>query len=124
MAHPRTSENTKSPTAISPGASERFHLVQRAGKPDAGKLEQLGPPCDPFQDGLQRRPAAGAVGLAEHDIIRAQLARDHGIVPGCEPSAASDTIWLEAGKRSLERIHPVEMGTVGGPSAVLWPVSM
>ena len=42
-----------------------------------------------------------------------QLARDHGIVPGCEPSAAGDTIRLEAGKRSLERFYPAEMGTVG-----------
>src|ERR1700731_2075526 len=70
---------------IRPGASERFHLVQRAGKPDAGELKQLGPPCHSFQDGLQRWTPAGAVRLAEHDVIRAQLARDHGIVSGRKP---------------------------------------
>src|SRR4029077_6918565 len=98
---------------IRPGASERFHLVQRAGKPEAGKLKQLGPPCHSFQDGLQRWAPAGAVRLAEHDVIRAQLARDHGIVPGREPPATSDTIRLEAGKRRLQRFHSAEMGTVG-----------
>ena len=56
---------------------------------------------------------AGSVGLAEHHVVGAGLARLHRVVAGVEPAGAGDVLRLEPRHRLLERFDIAEMGAVG-----------
>ena len=61
-AAPRGSAQMKSPTRTksAPAAANSRGLLARAGKADAGRLEQFGPPLQALGDRLDRRPLSAA----------------------------------------------------------------
>ena len=63
----------------------------------------------PSNDG--RRPSGTR--LAEHHVVGARFAREHGIVAGGEPAAAGDALGLERRERGAEIVDAGEMRAVG-----------
>ncbi len=96
-----------------PASASASASSSEAAKGDAGRFEQLRPPVGTLQRGIEGRPAAGDVGLAEHHIIGAELAGGHGVVLGAQPADAGDAMRADHGKRGLQGIGAVEMGAVG-----------
>ena len=92
-------------------ARQRLDFVDIRRIGDARNLENLRPPGDPVQHGLEGGPAA--VRLAEHDVVGARFASQHGVVAGRESAAAGDTVGLERRSRGLERIGPGQVRAVG-----------
>ena len=58
---------------IGAGRHQRVNIVELGRIGDAGNLEHFGPPGNPVDDGVARRPVAGCIGLAEHDVVGAGL---------------------------------------------------
>jgi hypothetical protein len=52
-------------------------------------------------------------GFAEHHVIGASLAGEHGIMTAAQAPGAGDTVGLEHAERGGERRDPGEMGAVG-----------
>ena len=92
---------------IGTGTSERIHLVERGGESHAWQLEHLRPPGDPLDDCAEGRPMAARFRLAEHDVVGAGFAGEHGIVPGRKPAAAGNARRPERRQHRLERFDPV-----------------
>src|SRR5271169_1859738 len=88
-------------------------LVEMRGIADARRLEQLRPPFDPLQHGIEGRAASGAVGLAEHCVVGANLAGEHGIMTARQAAGAGDALGLERRQRGVERLDPGEMRAIG-----------
>ena len=54
----------------------------------------------------------GGIGLAEHHVVGARLARDHGVMPTAEPPCAGDAAGLKPRQRRLERVRSRKVRTV------------
>ena len=98
---------------IGAAGGEVVRLFERGGKADAGRLEQLGPPVQPLGDRLRRRALALCIRFAEQHVIRADLARIHGMVPRRQPADAGDAIGLERWQRLFQRGDAGQVRAVG-----------
>ena len=98
---------------IGAGLRERSDLVETCGIAHAWLLEYFGPPRNTFLDGVEWRAAAQAIGLAEHHVIGASLACEHGIMTAVQAAGAGDALGFERADRGGQRFDAGEMGAVG-----------
>ena len=54
-----------------------------------------------------------AIGLAEHHVIGASLACEHGIMTAAQAAGAGDAVGFERADRGGQRLDAGEMGAVG-----------
>src|SRR5262249_46109812 len=66
---------------IGAGPHQRLYLVERSGKSDAGDFEQLSPPRDALDNGVERRPSSGRIWLTEHDVVGPAFSAAPPLVP-------------------------------------------
>ena len=98
---------------IGTGAHQRPHVILAGGVSDAWNFEQIRPPGQAFLQVFEARPAAVAVGFAEHDVIGSSLAGEHGIMTAAQAAGTGNPLRLEQRERRGEPVNAAQMRPVG-----------
>jgi len=91
----------------------RPDFILTGGISDAWDFEQLYPPDQAFPDFFKARPTAVAIEFAEHDVIGASLADQHGIMTAAQPASAGDPVRFEHGNGRDKAYSTAQMRAVG-----------
>jgi len=101
---------------IGAGPHERRYLLLAGDISNAWNFEQIRPPSQTFLQFFEVRPAAIAVRFAEHDVIGASLAGEHGIMTTAQTAGAGNPFGLKQRERRGEPLNAAQMRPVSpGP---------